>query len=164
MAQAEHQQGVVAFAAIAHQLALCKNGDHFALNRAFEGDVLQFFHTKIERGIPCGAKLLRAFLTAKGINTFQRHIDDGCRARDASGVGQRFDKAALSFRCPAVMPVTQRNWRKIGQRRTVFAGYGNFVTHRLAPLYKKEQNMNHMGYCRKMVFCTAHGVPGTGAR
>jgi len=40
MAQAEHQQPVVAFAPVPHQLALFKDGDHLAFNRAFKGDVL----------------------------------------------------------------------------------------------------------------------------
>lgn len=105
VAQDEHQQRVVALAAVSHQLAAGEHRDELALNRALEGDVLHLREPAVERRVPRAAELLGAGRAAQAVAIGLRHIDHPRRAADAAGIGERRDKRPLPLRRPPVMAI-----------------------------------------------------------
>ena len=118
MAQAEHQQRVVSFAAVSHQFPPNKHRHQFTIDCAFESNIFQSLHPEIERRLPRAAKFLGTGLTTQIIAIPLCHVDHRGRSADAASIGQRLDKGFLSFRCPAIVAEFARDRGEIRQRRS----------------------------------------------
>lgn len=82
--------------------------DHFllgALDRAFEGDVLDQAAGMMARRIPCARECGAMRGAAEAIGSLPRHADRPRRDIDEASIGERLDEAALLLLGPAVEPL-----------------------------------------------------------
>jgi len=74
-----------------------------AIDRPVEGNVDQPPRSGIQRRVPSSSKSLCPWCTAQPIGSGIRHADATRGLRHHAAIGQRADKSALPFRCPAVL-------------------------------------------------------------
>jgi hypothetical protein len=128
--QDEHDEAVVAVAAIADQLAAGDDRDHLAVQRTVERLVLQAQHAHVERGLPCPREALRPPLAAKLVCALGAHVHLRRGAGDRAGVGQRLDEGDLAGGSPAVVTGLAAGHRLEGRQRGAgIARYGRAVDH-----------------------------------